>query len=160
MRFSIDIILNTVYNKRELKKERSKSMGIECTCEECGKVFQVPTSDHRFKVGKKIRFCSQKCYWEHKRGSNIVKGGEKVLIHSFMINELELKGAELLIYAVIYSEQQENRCYDKTLRYLANWTGCTIQGVIKALKSLQNKGFIKREEVFYNNVKKIEYWCV
>lgn len=135
-------------------------MGIECTCEECGKVFQVPKSDHRFKEGKKIRFCSQKCRGKYKRDLSAVKDDDNVLIHRFMVDELELKGAELLIYAVIYTEQQENRCYDKTLRYLANWTGCTIQGVIKALKSLQNKGFIKRVEVFYNGVKKIEYWCV
>lgn len=90
----------------------------------------------------------------------MIKNNESIIIHQFMADELKLKSTELMIYAVIYSEQQDNRCYDKPLSYLMEWTNCTKQGVIKALKSLQSKNLIKREDVIYNGVKKIEYWCI
>lgn len=90
----------------------------------------------------------------------MIREGNFIVIQSFMVTDLELKGDELLIYAIIYGFSQDgNQHFTGLLRYLADWTGCTFQEVIKALKSLQNKGFIKREEVFNNGVNKIEYWC-
>lgn len=74
-----------------------------------------------------------------------VKDGSYILIQSWMIKELELKGNELLIYAVIYGfSQADGTAFTGSLQYLADWTNSTKQGVIKNLKSLMEKGLIKK----------------
>ncbi len=76
-----------------------------------------------------------------------------------MINDLELKGNELLIYAIIYGFSQDgNQHFTGSLQYLADWTRSSKQGVAKALKSLVEKGYIKREDKYVNGVKFVEYW--
>lgn len=64
-------------------------------------------------------------------------------IHKFMLNKLGLKGNELIIYALIYDFSQDGKsCCG--LQYLTEWTNCTKQGVLKCLKSLLEKGLIKK----------------
>ena len=61
-----------------------------------------------------------------------------ITIQGFMVNELNLKGNELLIYAIIYGfSQLDNQEFKGSLQYLADWTNSTKQGVIKNLKSLR-----------------------
>lgn len=82
-----------------------------------------------------------------------------LLIQGWMINELNLKGNELLIYAIIYGfSQEENQTYNGSLQYLADWTNSTKQGVILNLKSLINKGYIVKKEKVFNGVKFCEYY--
>lgn len=82
-----------------------------------------------------------------------------VLIQGWMVNNLKLKGNELVIYAIIYGfSQTENQLYTGSLQYLANWTNSTKQGVIKCLKSLQKKGLIGKKEKIINGVKFCEYY--
>lgn len=82
-----------------------------------------------------------------------------VLIQGWMVNNLKLKGNELVIYAIIYGfSQTENQLYTGSLQYLANWTNSTKQGVIKCLKSLQEKGLIGKKEKIINGVKFCEYY--
>lgn len=82
-----------------------------------------------------------------------------ITIQGFMVNELELKGNELIIYAIIYgfSQDGENR-FTGSLNYLASWCKSTKQGVIKNLKSLIDKGYIVKEEKFINRIKFCEYY--
>lgn len=88
-----------------------------------------------------------------------VKDKTYVVIQSFMVNELDLKGNELIIYAIIYGfSQAENQTFSGSLQYLADWTNCTKQGVIKILKSLVDKGFIVKKENVINSVKFCEYY--
>lgn len=88
-----------------------------------------------------------------------VKDETYIVIQSFMVNELNLKGNELIIYAIIYGfSQAENQTFSGSLQYLADWTNCTKQGVIKILKSLVDKGFIVKKENVINNVKFCEYY--
>lgn len=88
----------------------------------------------------------------------MVKNENYITIQGFMVNELNLKGNELLIYAVIYGfSQTENQNFTGNLQYLADWTNSTKQGVIKCLKSLQEKGLIEKTEKYLNNVKFCEY---
>jgi len=69
-----------------------------------------------------------------------------------------LKGTELAVYAIIYGfSQAENQCYDGSLAYLSEWVGKQKGAIISALKSLQEKGFIAKREIFQNGVKFCEY---
>ena len=81
-----------------------------------------------------------------------------IVIQGFMINELKLKGNELIIYAIIYGFSQiEGQEFTGSLNYLAQWTNSTKQGVLKNLKSLLDKGLISKSEVYNNGVKFVKY---
>lgn len=87
-----------------------------------------------------------------------IKEGNYITIQSFMVNELNLKGNELIVYAVIFGfSQTENQVFNGGLQYLADWTNSTKQSVINCLKSLQEKGFIEKTEKHINNIKFVEY---
>lgn len=89
-----------------------------------------------------------------------VKNENHIVIHGWMVNELDLKGNELLIYAVIYGfSQTENQRFNGSLQYLADWTNSTKQGVIKNLKLLVEKGYIVKEDKIINEVKFCEYYA-
>ena len=82
-----------------------------------------------------------------------------VVIQGWMINDLHLKGNELIVYAVIYGfAQTEGQFFKGSLQYLADWTNSTKQGVVKNLKSLIEKGFIKKNDKYINGVKFCEYY--
>ena len=90
--------------------------------------------------------------------ANYVNNENYVTIQGWMINELNLKGNELLIYAIIYGFSQAcDQSFSGTLSYLADWTNSTKQGVIKCLKSLTEKGYIIKKEDYINGVKFCEY---
>lgn len=77
--------------------------------------------------------------------SNSIKDGSYINIQSFMVTELELKGNELLVYAIIYGFSQTNGTYfSGSTQYLADWTNSTRQGIMKNLKSLIDKRLIEK----------------
>ena len=81
-----------------------------------------------------------------------------VVLQEFMTETLNLKGNELLVYAIIYGFSQDGEsAYTGSLRYLCSWTKATKQGVIKNLKSLIEKGLIVKKESYKNSVKYCEY---
>ena len=89
----------------------------------------------------------------------MIKEENYINIQGWMVTELNLKGNELLIYAIIYGfSQLEGQTYDGGLQYLADWTNSTKQGVIKNLKSLIDKGLINKKESVLNNIKFCEYY--
>lgn len=90
---------------------------------------------------------------------NKVRDGNYVVIQSFMVNELQLKGTELLVYAIIYgfSQDSDNK-FTGGLQYICDWTSCTKQGIIKILKSLIDRQLIAKNEVYQNNIKFVEYY--
>lgn len=82
-----------------------------------------------------------------------------IVIQGFMVNDLKLKGNELLIYAIIYGfSQDEEQRFTGSLQYLSDWTNSTKQSVLNNLKSLIEKGLISKEEKFINGVKFVEYY--
>ena len=88
-----------------------------------------------------------------------VKDGNYYVVQSFMVKELGLKGLEKDVYAIIYGfSQAESQRFDGSLQYLADWTQSTKQGVMKALKSLHEKGLIEKEEEFKNGIKFVKYY--
>ena len=89
-----------------------------------------------------------------------MKDNTYIVIQSWMISELDLKGNDLLIYAIIhgFSQDGESR-FTGSLQYLADWCNSTKAGVQKSLKNLVAGGYIKKYEYFKNNVKYCEYSC-
>ncbi len=88
----------------------------------------------------------------------MVKEKSFITIQAFMVNDLQLKGNELLIYAIIHGFSQDGQSeFTGSLQYLADWTNSTKQGVMKALKSLMEKQLILKNETFQNNLKFCTY---
>ena len=88
-----------------------------------------------------------------------VKDGNFYVVQSFMVKDLKLKGLEKEVYAIIYGFSQADQKFDGSLQYLADWTLSTKQGVVKVLKSLLDKGLIKKEEEFKCGVKFVKYYA-
>lgn len=87
-----------------------------------------------------------------------VERNNYILLQGWMLTDLGLKGNELIIYACIYGfSQTENQVFSGSLRYLADWTNSTRQGVQKSLKSLIEKGYIAKTDKTINGVKFCEY---
>jgi hypothetical protein len=83
-----------------------------------------------------------------------------IMIQGWMVTELELKGNELLIFAIIHGFSQDGETrFTGGLQYLADWTNSTKQGISKNLKSLVNKGYIAKEEKIINGIKFCEYYA-
>lgn len=84
----------------------------------------------------------------------MIKNENYIVIQGFMLNELKLKGNELIIYAIIYGfSQTEDTKFTGSLKYLADCTGTSKQTVISCLKSLVDKGLIIKEVEERNGVK-------
>lgn len=87
-----------------------------------------------------------------------VKNENYLVIQGFMINDLHLKGNELLIYAIIYGfSQMEGQYFTGSQQYLADWTNSTTRGVRKVLASLVDKGLLEKRDKTINKVKYCEY---
>lgn len=90
-----------------------------------------------------------------------IKDGNYYVVQSFMVKDLGLKGLEKDIYAIIYGfSQAEDQKFDGSLQYLADWTNCTKQGVLKTLNSLLDKGLLKKDDIVKNGVKFCQYFCL
>lgn len=88
----------------------------------------------------------------------MIKNENFITIQGFMVNELGLKGNELLIYALIYGFSQDGaNKFTGSLQYMADWCNISKNGVVNALKSLVKKGLIFKEDKVVNKVKFCEY---
>lgn len=88
-----------------------------------------------------------------------IKDYNYITIQGFMVTDLKLKGNELMVYAIIFGfSQYQGQVFNGNLQYLCEWTNSSKQGVIKALKSLQEKGLIGKTEKYTNGVKSCEYY--
>ena len=84
-----------------------------------------------------------------------------ITISGWMVTELNLKGNELIIYAMIYGfSQAENQTFDGSMNYVAEWLNTSRQTVNNALKSLVNKGYVEKYDIFENNKKQCKYRAV
>lgn len=80
-------------------------------------------------------------------------------VQAFMLNELKLKGNELLIYAIIFGfSQAENQFFTGSLNYLASWCGISSKTTVKTiLNNLIDKGLLEKEDIYKNGVKYCKY---
>lgn len=75
------------------------------------------------------------------------------IIFAWMHKKLNLRGSELLVYAVIYSFTQDGKnWFTGGLKYICNLTALSKQTVIKTLKSLVEKKLIIKASKRFNNV--------
>lgn len=81
-----------------------------------------------------------------------------VIKYRWMSKLLGLKDNDLEVYAIIYGFSHDGQSkFSGSLQYLADWCGCTKQGIQKNLKNLIDKGLIIKTESFKNGVKFPEY---
>ena len=66
-------------------------------------------------------------------------------IHAFMRTELNLKGCELTIFAVIYECTKKNGKFSGSLKQMGEIVGCNLRTVHTVVSSLANRGLIKKE---------------
>jgi hypothetical protein len=86
-------------------------------------------------------------FLQSERRKKMVKEKSYINIQAFMVNDLHLKGNELIIYAIIWGFSQDGISeFNGGLQYLADWTNSTQQGVLKALKNLLQKQLILKNE--------------
>lgn len=89
----------------------------------------------------------------------MMKDANFVLIQGWMRSKLNLKGNDLLVFAIIYGFSQDcEHVYSGGRTYLAEWCGATKDGISKNLKSLVEKDFIRKETEIINNVTFCRYW--
>lgn len=88
----------------------------------------------------------------------MVKENSYINIQAFMVNDLHLKGNELLIYAIIHGFSQDGESqFTGSLQYLADWCNASKQTVITALQSLCEKQLLLKNVEYKNNLKFCTY---
>jgi hypothetical protein len=74
---------------------------------------------------------------------------------------LDLKGNELLVYALIHGFSQEAQgCFFGSLEYISRACGCARNTTIGTLKNLVEKGLLRKREFTENNVKVCQYTAI
>lgn len=70
-----------------------------------------------------------------------------LVIQDWMIEELKLKGMDLIIYAIIFGfSQDEKSGFVGSQKYLAFWCNSSIRGVQKSLNKLTQNGLIYKSD--------------
>lgn len=87
-----------------------------------------------------------------------VKDNNFITIQGWMRNQLNLKGYELIVYALIYGFSQDgNSKFSGTRRYLAEWCGCSMRTVDNTLASLLAKKLLVKHEKYVNGIRMCDY---
>lgn len=81
-----------------------------------------------------------------------------IVILPWMREDLDLKGNELLVYALIHGFSQEAQgCFFGSLEYISKACGCTRGTALEVLKKLRERGLVYKREIVENNVKMCQY---
>lgn len=76
---------------------------------------------------------------------SVVKDSNFIAIQGWMRTRLNLKGNELLIYALVYGFSQDGQSrFTGSRKYIAEWCGCSLDTVDRSLSSLVGKGFLAK----------------
>lgn len=91
-----------------------------------------------------------------------IKDTNFVTIQGWMRTKLNLKGNELLAYAVIYGfSQTAGAKFTGSRKYLAEWCGCSMATIDRTLDSLVNKGLIsKTSYITEHGYRAVEYAAI
>lgn len=90
--------------------------------------------------------------------SKIIKNESYYVVHGWMINNLNLKGLELSVFAMIYGfSQTNNQWFTGSRKYLADFTNSSVRRTQIVLNSLVEKGLIEKtiadkNRVYYRSV--------
>lgn len=84
-----------------------------------------------------------------------------IAIQGWMRTKLNLKGYELIIYALVYGFSQDgNSKFSGTRRYIAEWCGCSMRTVDNSLASLLAKKLIVKHEKYISGIRACDYTAV
>ncbi len=76
-----------------------------------------------------------------------------LMIQGWMSEDLNLKGNELLAYALIYGFcQDEESEFTGSIKYIMRWLNCSKPTVLKAVDNLVKKGLVIKKQEQKNNV--------
>jgi hypothetical protein len=104
---------------------------------------------------------AKKKYKKASERESIVQDLSYIQVEGWMVNQLNLKGNTLMVYAIIHGfTNSENTSIDKfkgSLRYLADWTNSSKQGVLNALDNLMESDYIEKNPIEVNGVNYVEY---
>lgn len=78
-------------------------------------------------------------------------------IYGWMITRLDLKGINLLVYAIIYSYSSNDDAFFGVQNYLAEITNSTRRSIVSTIKYLEEHDLIEKKMVIWNNKKKLRY---
>lgn len=83
-------------------------------------------------------------------------------ISGWMVNNLKLKGNNLLVYALIYGFSQDGESEFKgTLSYITDWLNCSRMTAIRSLATLTENGLLKKKEIeIAKNLKLAHYTAI
>lgn len=92
----------------------------------------------------------------------MVKPENYIMILGWMRTELELKGNELNLYAIIYGFTQDGETeFSGSIRYMQEWLGAdSKQTVFNALDKLIKKGLIQKRTEIINGIRRNYYLAV
>ena len=69
-------------------------------------------------------------------------------VQAWMVNDLELHGNELALYAIIYGFSQDGRSeFSGSISYIMEWLGCSRPTATKTIANLVSKGLIEKKTV-------------
>ena len=84
---------------------------------------------------------------------NKIINNNYITIQGWMINDLSLKGNELLVYALLYGFCQDGESkFEGSISYISEWISSSKPTVINILKSLEEKNLIIKHQEKKNNV--------
>ena len=82
------------------------------------------------------------------------------VVKGWMLNDLNLKGNELVVYAIVYGFSQDSSSrFTGSLKYVESAIGASRPTVIKALKALVSAGHIKKVSTIKNSITYNEYYA-
>ena len=91
-----------------------------------------------------------------------MKDTDFIYIPGWAVNQLKLKGNELMIYSMIFSYSRDGvQWYQAPAEYLATCIGASVSTVKDILKKLLDKGLVeKKTEVYKGSVSRVYYQAV
>lgn len=89
--------------------------------------------------------------------NEIEKDETYFVVYHWMITRLGLKGAALLVYALIYGYTKAVGEFSGSLAYISSHTGVGKSQVQEALKKMVEAGLLKKQDVYANSLKLVKY---
>lgn len=87
-----------------------------------------------------------------------IKSENYYVIHGWMLNNLNLSGTQLQVYAIIYGFSQDgNTSFSGSLSYLCDFTGAGRTTIVTALNKLVDKKLIEKNVTCTNGVRFVTY---
>lgn len=80
----------------------------------------------------------------------MINSFDNICIFGWMVNELKLKGAELIVYAKMYGDCQDGGPFPRDYEYFHEFTGLSIKEIEKAHNNLEKKGLIIHKDWAYD----------